>query len=64
MVPIFPKIVKQRKISLSIPNDRKEFNEGDKKNTEKNYKVKEILVCGMGIEEYNQGYTYDYSKEI
>ncbi|KAH0688795.1 hypothetical protein KY289_016153 [Solanum tuberosum] len=37
-----------------IPNTRREYNEADRKNIEKNYKEKKLLVCGIGPNEYNR----------
>ncbi|XP_070013253.1 uncharacterized protein [Nicotiana sylvestris] len=42
----------------------KEYTKADKKVVEKNFCAKKILVCGIGLEEYNRISTYDTAKEI
>ncbi|XP_059288400.1 uncharacterized protein LOC132041710 [Lycium ferocissimum] len=43
---------------------RQEYNEADRKAVEKNYKVKKILVRGIGAEEYNRILACTTAKEI
>ncbi|XP_009625895.1 uncharacterized protein [Nicotiana tomentosiformis] len=39
---------------VAIPKTRKEFNDADRKDIEKNFRAKKILVCGIGPNEYNR----------
>lgn len=45
---IHTKDVIDREINKVIPKTRKEYNEVERKNIEKNYKAKKILVHGIG----------------
>ncbi|XP_070003297.1 uncharacterized protein [Nicotiana sylvestris] len=47
-----------------VPKDRKEYSDIDRKSVEKNYRVKKILVCGIGPDEYNRVSACDSAKEI
>ncbi|XP_060177945.1 uncharacterized protein LOC132607884 [Lycium barbarum] len=42
----------------------KEYNEADRKKVEKKYKAKKILVCGIGLDEYNGVSVCSSTKEI
>ena len=57
-------VVKEGEISLLVPKDRKDYNEGDRKKVEKNYKAKKILLCGIGPDKYNRISTCEFAKEI
>ncbi|XP_075087712.1 uncharacterized protein LOC142169709 [Nicotiana tabacum] len=50
--------------AVAIPKTRKEFNDVDRKATEKNFRAKKILVCGIGPDEYNRISAYQSAKEI
>nr|XP_009773623.1 PREDICTED: uncharacterized protein LOC104223820 [Nicotiana sylvestris] len=47
-----------------VPKDRKEYNDIDRKAIEKKYRAKEILICGIGPNEYNRVSAIDSAKEI
>nr|XP_033511629.1 uncharacterized protein LOC117276391 [Nicotiana tomentosiformis] len=40
--------------TVAIPKTRKEFNDVDRNAIEKNFRAKKILVCGIGLDEYNR----------
>nr|XP_016436170.1 PREDICTED: uncharacterized protein LOC107762337 [Nicotiana tabacum] len=48
----------------TIPKTKKEYNGGDRKAAEKNFKAKKILVCGIGPDEYNRISACESAKEI
>ncbi|XP_070019919.1 uncharacterized protein [Nicotiana sylvestris] len=48
----------------TIPKTKKEYNGGDRKAVEKNFKAKKILVCGIGPDEYNRISACESAKEI
>nr|XP_033517338.1 uncharacterized protein LOC117281598 [Nicotiana tomentosiformis] len=50
--------------AVAIPKMRKEFNDADRKTIEKNFRVKKILVCGIGPNEYNRISACQSAKEI
>ncbi|XP_070007945.1 uncharacterized protein [Nicotiana sylvestris] len=47
-----------------VPKGRKEYSNIDKNVVEKNYRAKKILICGIGLDEYNKVSTCDTAKEI
>lgn len=57
-------VVKQGRISLSIFGSGKDYDEGDLMKIQKNYMAKNILVCHIGLDEYNQHSIYKSAKEI
>lgn len=58
------KVVKEDEIYRSVPKSIKDFNKGDRKKIEKNYKAKKILACDIGLDGYNQLSYYESSKDI
>ncbi|XP_070020918.1 COP1-interactive protein 1-like [Nicotiana sylvestris] len=50
--------------AIIIPKTRKEFNDADRKAIEKNFRAKKILVCGIGLDEYNRISACQSTKEI
>ncbi|XP_070015810.1 uncharacterized protein LOC142174309 [Nicotiana tabacum] len=48
----------------TVPKDRKEYSDIDRKVVEKNYRAKKILVCSIGPVEYNRFLACDTAKEI
>ena len=56
--------VKNGEKTRVFPKTRQQFNEADRKNTEKGYKAKKLLVCGIGAEKYNCISAYESTKEI
>nr|XP_033514709.1 uncharacterized protein LOC117279326 [Nicotiana tomentosiformis] len=50
--------------TVTVPKTRKEFNDSDRKAIEKNFRAKEILVCGIGPDEYNRISACQSAKEI
>ncbi|KAF3638257.1 putative arabinogalactan peptide 20-like [Capsicum annuum] len=57
-------VIKEGETSRSAPKSRKDYNESDRKKIEKNYKAKQILVCGIGPDEYNRVFACESAKEI
>ncbi|XP_070022578.1 uncharacterized protein [Nicotiana sylvestris] len=47
-----------------VPKGRKEYNDIDRKAAEKNNRAKKILMCGIGLDEYNRVSACDTAKEI
>ncbi|XP_075078897.1 uncharacterized protein LOC142164631 [Nicotiana tabacum] len=47
-----------------VPKLRKEYNDADRKVIQKNFRAKNILICGIGPDEYNRISAYQYAKEI
>lgn len=63
--PYFPTTeVKEGDITRVVPKTRQQYTESYRKKIEKNYKAKKLLVCGIGIEEYNQIFACESAKEI
>ncbi|XP_070056178.1 uncharacterized protein [Nicotiana tomentosiformis] len=50
--------------AVSIPKTRKEFNDAERKAIEKNFRAKQILVCSIGLDEYNRISACQSAKEI
>ncbi|XP_070044855.1 uncharacterized protein [Nicotiana tomentosiformis] len=50
--------------AVMVPKTRKEYNDADRKAVEKNFRAKNILVCGIGPGEYNRISAYQSAKEI
>ncbi|XP_070013186.1 MAR-binding filament-like protein 1 [Nicotiana sylvestris] len=47
-----------------VPKGRREYIDIDRKVVEKNYRAKKILMCGIGLDEYNRVSACDTTKEI
>ncbi|XP_015075493.1 uncharacterized protein LOC107019547 [Solanum pennellii] len=47
-----------------VPKPRQKYDEADRKNIEKGYKVKTLLVCGIGPDEFNRVSACESAKEI
>lgn len=58
------KNVKEGNLTRVVPKFRREYDESDRKKIEKNYKAKKLLVCGIGVDEYNRISTCETTKEI
>ncbi|XP_015075551.1 uncharacterized protein LOC107019652 [Solanum pennellii] len=56
--------VKDGETTRIVPETRQQYSEADKKNTEKGYKAKKMLVCGTGAEENNRVSAFESGKEI
>nr|XP_009758916.1 PREDICTED: uncharacterized protein LOC104211543 [Nicotiana sylvestris] len=52
------------KPAMTVPKIRKEYNDADCKAIEKNFRAKEILVYGIGPNEYNRISACQSAKEI
>ncbi|XP_070045551.1 intracellular protein transport protein USO1-like [Nicotiana tomentosiformis] len=50
--------------AVIVPKTRKEYNDVDRKAVEKNFRAKNILVCGIGPDEYNRISACQSTKEI
>ncbi|XP_070036540.1 uncharacterized protein [Nicotiana tomentosiformis] len=50
--------------TVIVPKPRKEYNDADRKAIEKNFRVKMILICGIGPDEYNCILACQSAKEI
>ncbi|XP_075083416.1 uncharacterized protein LOC142167155 [Nicotiana tabacum] len=50
--------------AVTVPKTRKEYNDVGRKDIEKNFRVKKILVCGIGPDEYNRISVCQSAKEI
>ncbi|XP_075095130.1 uncharacterized protein LOC142173439 [Nicotiana tabacum] len=50
--------------AMNVPKTRKEYNDADRKAIEKNFRAKQILVCGIGLDEYNRISACQSAKEI
>ncbi|XP_016447555.1 uncharacterized protein LOC107772570 [Nicotiana tabacum] len=51
--------------TVTIPKKkRNEYNDADRKAIEKNFREKKILVCGIGLDEYNCISVCQSAKEI
>ncbi|XP_075095123.1 uncharacterized protein LOC142173433 [Nicotiana tabacum] len=50
--------------AVTVPKKIKEFNDVDRKAIEKNFRAKKILVCGIGVDEYNKISACQSAKEI
>ena len=48
------KQVKDRSLTTFVVKTKKDFTEIDRKENDKNYKAKKILVCGIGANEYKK----------
>ncbi|XP_070019576.1 uncharacterized protein [Nicotiana sylvestris] len=51
-------------LPVSMVKTNKEYTKAGKKAVEKNFRAKKILVCGIGLEEYNRISTCDITKAI
>ncbi|XP_004240297.2 uncharacterized protein [Solanum lycopersicum] len=56
--------VKDGETTGIVPKNRQQYSEADKKNTEKGYRAKKMLVCGIGAEEYNRVSACELAKDI
>ncbi|XP_075076684.1 uncharacterized protein LOC142163310 [Nicotiana tabacum] len=50
--------------AVKVLKTRKDYNDADRKAIEKNFRVKKILVCGIGPDEYNSFSACQSAKEI
>ncbi|XP_075087749.1 uncharacterized protein LOC142169742 [Nicotiana tabacum] len=50
--------------AVTVPKSRKEYSDADRKAIEKNFRAKKILVCGIGLDEYNRISACQPAKEI
>ena len=50
--------------TTQVPNDRKERNAADKLAIQNNAKAKKILICGIGLDEYNRISSCQDAKAI
>ncbi|WMV57546.1 hypothetical protein MTR67_050931, partial [Solanum verrucosum] len=55
--------VKLGEITRVIPKTRKQYNDSDKQLVQKNHKAKKLLMCGIGMDEYNMISSCESSKE-
>ncbi|XP_070029673.1 uncharacterized protein [Nicotiana sylvestris] len=51
-------------LPFSMPKTSKDYTDVDRKDVEKNFRAKNILVCGIGPEEYNRISACDTAKDI
>ena len=58
------KEVKDGSLTTFVVKTKKDFTEIDLKKYEKNYKAKKILVCGIGVDEYNRISACESAKKI
>lgn len=58
------KEVNDGELTTTVVKTRKEYNETDRKKIEKNYKAKKILVCGIGVDEYNRISACETAKDL
>lgn len=56
--------VKEGEVTKVIPKTRQQYSEVDRKKIEKNYKVKKLLVCRIGSEQYNIISACESAREI
>ncbi|XP_033515115.1 uncharacterized protein LOC142163923 [Nicotiana tabacum] len=50
--------------AMTVLKTRKEYNDADRKDIEKAFRAKNILVCGIGPDEYNKVSACQSTKEI
>jgi len=60
--PLTP--TKQNAQNEIVPKDPSEFVAADFRMMEKNAKTKKILICGLGLDEYNKISACSNAKEI
>ncbi|XP_070009563.1 uncharacterized protein [Nicotiana sylvestris] len=53
-----------RNLPLMMPNTRKEYTNADRKDMEKTFRTKKILVCGIRPDEYNRIPACETTNEI
>lgn len=58
------KHVQNSEVTYKVSKTIKEFNDADRRQIEKKYMAKKLLVCGMGPDEYNRISTCENAKEI
>ncbi|KAG5621667.1 hypothetical protein H5410_006885 [Solanum commersonii] len=51
-------------ITRVIPKTRKKYNDSDKQLVRKNYKAKKLLMCGIGVDQYDLISSCESTKEI
>ena len=56
--------VKDSEITRVVLKTRQQYNEVEKKKIEKGYKLKKLLVCAIGAEEYNLISACETTKDI
>ena len=47
-----------------VPKERKEWNDTGKLEIQNNNKANKILICGIGLDEYNRISSCQYAKSI
>ncbi|XP_069148151.1 uncharacterized protein [Solanum lycopersicum] len=63
--PFIPMIAeKDGENTRLVPKPRRKYDEVDRKNIEKGYKTKKLLVCGIGPDEFNRVSACKSTKEI
>nr|XP_009804564.1 PREDICTED: uncharacterized protein LOC104249781 [Nicotiana sylvestris] len=50
--------------TMTVPKTRKEYNDAVRKDIEKHFRAKIILVCGIGPDEYNRISACQSAKKI
>nr|XP_009784810.1 PREDICTED: uncharacterized protein LOC104233165 [Nicotiana sylvestris] len=50
--------------AVIVPKTRNEYDDANRKAVEKSFQVKELLVCGIGPDEYNRISACQSAKEI
>ncbi|XP_015057426.1 uncharacterized protein LOC107003615 [Solanum pennellii] len=56
--------VKDRVVTRVIPKTRQQYNDSDKQLVPKNYKAKKLLMCGIGMKDYDLIASCKSAKEI
>ena len=56
--------VKDGEITRVVLKNHQQYIEAKKKNIEKGYKAKKLLVCAIGSKEYNHISAYELAKDI
>lgn len=56
--------VKEGEITRLTPKTRRQYKEFDRQKIEKNQRADKLLVCGIGLDEYNRISTCESAKEI
>lgn len=56
--------VKDSEITNVFPKTGQQYNEEERNKNEKSYKPKKLLVCEIGVEEYNWISSYESAKAM
>ncbi|XP_015060063.1 uncharacterized protein LOC107005933 [Solanum pennellii] len=56
--------VKYGEVTRVIPKTRQQYNDSDKQLVRKNYKAKKLLMCGIGMKDYDLISSCESAKEI